>query len=386
MFINSEYKILKALYFHFPYCIHKCSYCDFYSIPEKKASNNFIDAVIKEIEIYSSKYDCNLETIFFGGGTPSLLSKKQFHKIVNEIYKRFSVAKNYEFTIESNPGAVDMENISFYREMGVNRISMGVQSFNEDELEFLERIHSPSEAEISFYKLRKTGFENINLDMIFSLPNQTEDKLLKTINKFIELNPEHISAYSLIYEKGTPLYKDLMRGEIHKLDDEEDSELYFLIVKELTNAGYLQYEVSNYSKPDKQCKHNLKYWNSENYLGIGPSAHGFIGKKRYWNYRSINKYISNLKRDELPTDGYELLKKTDFLYEKLFLKLRADGLNIKNFITEFNIKKDSIYKIIEELIKYNYCTYQDNILKLTSQGYFIGDEISLKFINNIDFS
>jgi oxygen-independent coproporphyrinogen-3 oxidase len=375
---------VKSLYFHFPYCIHKCSYCDFYSIAKRVASDDFIKAVLKEIEIYTRDGKPEIDSIFFGGGTPSLLSAEQFTLITDNIFDSFVIKDNYEFTVECNPGAVDIQNISVFKEKGVNRISMGVQSFNENELKFLERIHSPEEAVSSYYKIREAGIENISIDMIYAIPGQTHITLNETLDKAIELNPEHISAYSLIYEEGTPMYERLKDKNFEPIPDDIDSEFYELIVKKLSEAGYEQYEVSNFSKQGRVCRHNLKYWHSNEYYGLGPSAHGFLNKKRYWNVRSINNYIRLLNKNKLPVAGSEILRNKDIMYERIFLTLRADGLNINDFENEFKINKKQFKNKISEYESAGFLKTENDKIKLTSKGYFIGDEISLKLIEILD--
>lgn len=374
---------MKGLYFHFPYCIHKCSYCDFYSIAKSNASDEFINAVLKEIDFYSKNKNHKIDTVFFGGGTPSLLNSDQFNSIADKIYSSFDIADDYEFTVECNPGAVDMENIKLFKDRGVNRISMGIQSFNEKELEFLERIHSPEEAVNSYNIIRDAGFDNVSIDLMFAIPNQTKDILSDTLDKAIALNSEHISAYSLIYEPGTPMYYKYKKGEIKPLEQDLDTDLYELLVEKLTDAGFEQYEVSNYAKNGKMCRHNLKYWHSEEYFGLGPSAHGFLDGKRFWNIRSIKKYIDKLQNDEMPVEGFEILTKDDIMAEQIFLALRADGLNLPEFDKKFKFNKEIFYKLINEFIDQKLLDITDNIAKLSNKGYFLGDEISVKILKSL---
>ncbi len=279
-----------------------------------------------------------------------------------------------------------MKNISVFRQRGVNRISIGIQSFNQDELKFLERIHTPEEAVRSYHTVRNAGIDNVSIDLMFSIPNQTEKILNHTLDRAIELKPEHISAYSLIYEEGTPMYNLYKKGVIKALGNDADAALYNLIVKRLSEAGFKQYEVSNYAKNDKKCRHNLKYWESGEYFGFGPSAHGFTDKKRYWNVSSINNYIRLLKKGKLPLDGSEILTNNDKMYERIYLTLRAEGLDFKEFNKEFNINKKVFLKTIYEFEENELLKVVGDKIILTSKGYFLGDEISLKLIKILDKS
>lgn len=376
-----------GLYFHIPYCIHKCSYCDFYSLAKSKVSDDFVRALSKEIDLYISGFSQKpkIDTIFFGGGTPSLLIPNQMKQLTAKIYKNFDVADDCEFTIEANPGAIDRNNAIEYKELGVNRISMGIQSFDPDELAFLERIHSPEEAVNSFNIFRETGYDNINIDLIFAVPGQTKDSLNHTLEKAIKLQPDHISAYSLIYEPGTPLHYKIKKGKVKIQDQEEDSTLYDLLVNKLKFAGFEQYEVSNYARKDKKCRHNLKYWRSGEYFGFGPSAHSFIKNQRYGNIRKMKKYINLVNNGIKPVDNTEELSLKDKLYESLMLELRADGLDIDKFNKKFNLDILLICSTLINNMKSLELIYiENNFLKLTQKGYFLGDEISLKFISKLE--
>jgi len=374
-----------GIYIHYPYCIHKCSYCDFYSLEGKKSESDYLIAILKEIELRASNTEISADTIFFGGGTPSLMNPKLLEKILNQLQKYFKIDSKYEFTLECNPGTVDLQYFYDYKSLGVNRISFGVQSFNESELTFLERIHSSSDVAVAFDIARKVGFDNISLDLIFAIPGQTIETWANTIKQAISLEPNHISTYSLIYEEGTPLFTQLKNKKFTTQSEESDVSFYELAVNEYKNAGYEQYEVSNFAKDGKECKHNLKYWSSEEYYAFGPSAHGYVDGYRYANYRNIGKYLKNLKSEILPEESREKVALTEKIYERLYLELRAKGLDFKKFENDFNFNlfELSTY-LIQKLINDNYGSIENDKLKLTSIGYFIGDEITLKFMKIVD--
>ncbi len=375
-----------GLYIHFPYCIHKCSYCDFYSIENLNTRNKFSEFLAKEIDLRLAEYDKpTIKSIFFGGGTPSLMKPHQFEKMVESINRNFKLIENYEWTIECNPGTIDIKNLEFYKQLGANRLSFGVQSFNADELKFLERIHNVDDVYNSIEKARKLGFDNINIDLMFALPNQTEKSWTNTLNKAIELNTEHISCYSLIYEDGTPLNQQYLEGKVRKTDEDSDYRMYQIADEILTNAGYNHYEVSNYSKVDKECRHNQNYWEQGEYFSFGPSAHGYLSNKRYWNFRSNHKYFESLEKNELPTEDYEILNRDEIILERIYLELRAGGLDLKRFKNDFGIDLFRKINEIENLFFEDKIEiFNESLLKLNSDGFFAGDSITLEIINIID--
>lgn len=371
-----------GIYIHYPFCIHKCSYCDFYSIERLRDKNRFVDALLKEIDLRFISNDIKnieIDTIFFGGGTPSLMSGESLEKILEQLNRHVHFSPDCEFTLEMNPGTVDLKFLQQYKSLGVNRISFGVQSFVPEELKFLERIHSPDEVFKSVAAARDTGFQNINIDLMFALPPQTFDTWKFTIDRALSLNTEHISAYSLIYEPGTPLYAEYESGKIVPKSDHTDTDYYNYLVAELSSAGFQQYEVSNYAKNGNMCRHNLKYWHSEEYFAFGPSAHGFIGKRRYWNYRSNEKYFALTENNKIPEEGFEVLSLKDLIFERLFLELRADGLDLQKFKNDFGFNLlEKCGKELHLMQENKLLNFDNQKIALSSKGYFIGDSITLK--------
>ncbi|MBI2793719.1 MAG: radical SAM family heme chaperone HemW [Ignavibacteria bacterium] len=370
---------MTGYYVHIPFCEKKCSYCDFYSIESLDLVEAFVNTLIDEIRLRTSS--TKPDTIFFGGGTPSLLSPRQLERIIGEI-PNFDNA--YEVTLECNPGTVSLDKLIAYRSLGVNRLSFGVQSFVESELRFLTRIHTADEASQAMNLARSAGFTNVNVDLMFALPNQTVDTLQYSIDRALALEPDHISAYSLIYEPGTPLYKQLMKGEVSKQNEEVDAGMYAYIIDRLQRAGYCQYEVSNFAKADKQCKHNLVYWHGNDYLAVGPSAHGLVNRTRYWNHRSLATWTQKIRDGQLPQANEEALGRDERLTELLFLTLRADGIPANKISRDFNLdireilQPDLSYWISEGMI-----VDSNGVLRLTSNGYAVCDEITVKMLSKL---
>ncbi len=367
-----------ALYFHIPFCEHKCIYCDFYSIVKQDRCDEFSTAIIKELEYYSQLYNNQfyIKTIFFGGGTPSLLPINIFESIVNSIFKNFDVDENYEFTIEVNPNSAN-DKIQNYKSLGVNRISFGVQSFDNKDLEFITRIHNKNQAIKSVNQAYEAGFENISIDLIFNLPTQSLKTIKKNLEIAISLPIKHISYYSLILENGTQLYSQVVKGKVKLKDEKFDSKFYEYIIDFLASNGFIQYEVSNFAKAGYECIHNKAYWEYKDYIGIGPSAHSFINNERFWNYRNLSKYIERVNQKGNSIKSKEELTKNQNYVEYLMLSLRSDGLDLnklkgysynENKLEEFN-------KYLNEFIKLGLMVFVNEKYKLTKRGYPVADKI-----------
>jgi len=367
-----------ALYIHIPFCKHKCIYCDFYSIITTDNINPFLSALKKEIEYYAKEYSEGriITSIFFGGGTPSLIESDYLKEILEQINKYFTVSENVEITIETNPGTISLEKLKLFREIGFNRISIGVQSFNDNELKFLTRIHSKDEAIKTVYDAEKAGFENINIDLIFNLPKQTKKIWMSNLKQAVELPICHISAYSLILERGTILNKMVLDGKVTLQDTDYDADLYLSTIDFLYYKGFQQYEVSNFCKDDYECKHNNAYWHYQDYLSFGTASHSFIDGKRWWNFSSLTKYISEINNNGNAVRSIEVLTDDQKLNEYVMLALRSNGLNKSKFKKIFgnvwlNSKGNHFSKMIENNLIGDIC----GNLKLTKHGYAICDEI-----------
>ena len=346
-----------VIYVHIPFCVKKCYYCDFLSGPaDDETIDKYVKALINEIEYYGER--CGKEgtnvpvtSIFFGGGTPSLLDIGYMKTIMKRIEELFNIEENAEITIECNPGTANEEKLTTYRKLGINRISIGLQSANDNELRNIGRIHTYEQFLTIYNGARKAGFENINVDLMSALPNQTLESYKETLYKIVELNPEHISAYSLILEEGTRLFEQIealeQEGKNTGLPDEDtERNMYYETKRILEGNGYFRYEISNYAKKGKECKHNIAYWRREDYIGIGIGAASYMNGVRIKNICDINEYISiestpNSSEDKVET---EILTKEDKMAEFVFLGLRmVEGVSVKKFKEEFSVEFEDIY-------------------------------------------
>ena len=365
-----------GIYIHFPFCKIKCGYCDFYSITNQESSIPlFIDSLVKEIEIFFQENDVHnmqFDSIFLGGGTPSIIPAKYLEKIFLKLSDYIDINSLEEITIEANPGESPKNRLKEFRNLGINRISFGFQSLNNKLLRFLDRLHNSNDCIIAYNDARDSGFDNINTDMIFNIPGQTVETLINDLEVIMELSPEHISCYSLTVEKGTMLYNNVSKGKVKMPDEKLDYDMYKMVTSIIANSGYKQYETSNYAKNNKKCAHNLHYWNLDPYLAFGPSAHGYDGKKRWWNHKSLDKYILDIQNSKLPINNSEFLSTKDHYNEMVMNGLRTSiGINTKKLISLNNEANfDNIINKWPQLI------IEDDYLKLKNNDFMLLDEIT----------
>ncbi len=358
-----------GIYVHFPFCKSKCRYCDFNSSDKNWCmEDEYISALVNEIE--KSTYKDKVDTVFFGGGTPTAVKISNLIKVIEAVKSKFCL-DNAEFTVECNPATIDYEGFLKLKDAGVNRISIGLQSANDDELKFLGRIHTFDMFLKTYGDAKKAGFDNINVDLMFSLHQQTVDKWLYTLNKVIDLKPTHISAYSLIVEEGTPFY-DL---ELDLPDEETDREMYYGAVDLLKAKGYGHYEISNFALAGYECKHNVKYWKRENYLGFGCGASGMYNNVRYQNTYDVAEYIKN------NTVSEEVLTTEDAMAEHIFLGLRmVEGFNIEQFKSIYNVDFRKKYKEqIKRFTDLGLLEVGENC-RLTKEGLSVSNSVMCEFI------
>ncbi len=381
---------MSGIYLHIPFCERKCIYCDFYSVENLNRLSEFVELIIKEIEIFKSESDfvndTVFDTIYFGGGTPSLLEPSQFEKIFNVIFKNFKVSSDVEITVETNPGTVDKDKLAEFRKIGINRISFGVQSFFDDDLNFLGRIHTSEDA-INCVKFAfESGFENVNVDLIFGLPEQDKSKWIANLKKVLQLDVPHVSTYNLIVERGTPLYELVKTGKVKLPGDDEQAELYEITIEFFEDAGYRHYEVSNFAKEGFECRHNLKYWQYENYIGFGPSAHSFWVSKRWWNVANLEKYAKAINSNKLPIANFEILDDEKMIEEFIYLGLRSTGVDLKRFKDKFgfDLLSSDIIGEIDELKNLNFVNINENFISLTRKGFMLCDKIAVDIISKIN--
>jgi len=366
-----------GLYIHIPFCKVKCVYCDFYSITKKEDQIPlFTECLLKEInnyKHYAGKWE--FDTIFFGGGTPSLLPAKYLEQILQKLHDTFDTSNVQEITLEANPGEAPLQHLKDIRGLGVNRLSMGFQSFDDKILKVLGRLHQSKDCFKTFNNARKAGFDNISADMIFNIPELSTQKWNSDLTRLIELDPEHISAYSLTVEPSTKLFNLVKRKELLMPIESIDIEQFLLTNKILSDHGYSHYEISNYAKINRESKHNLHYWNLSPYLSFGPSSHSYDLEKRWWNVRSLEKYIESISNNKLPVENNEKLSRSDH-YNEIIL----NGLRLKNGINLSSLNKYS------DLVNLDYlntihkkwdCLYvSDNNIKLIDNGFLFVDEIT----------
>jgi oxygen-independent coproporphyrinogen-3 oxidase len=367
-----------ALYIHIPFCDHKCIYCDFYSIITEDNIQPFLNSVKKEIEYYSEYYSHNriFTSIFFGGGTPSLMKPKYLGEIINLLRTSYSVSDDAEITMETNPGTVDKNKLTDFLQIGINRISIGVQSFNNEELNFLTRIHDKQTAVDTINSVYEIGFKNISLDLIFNLPGQSKDKWKHNLETAVSLPINHISTYSLILERGTILNKMVLDRKVKIQNEDHDADLYELTIDYLLSKNFYQYEVSNFCKPGFECRHNNAYWRYKDYLSFGTSAHSFMSGKRWWNFSSLKKYISEIESKGNAVANFEILNDEQKLNEYVMLALRSKGIDLmelkNNFGSQWMIKN---YSYLKELNRNSLVNINEDFILLTQKGYAVCDEI-----------
>jgi len=368
-----------GIYIHYPFCISKCPFCDFYSKTDKALQGEYIDALINHIKLKQNKDYC-VDTVYFGGGTPSLLGGEDMKRIIFAIDKSFYLDKNAEITIEANPKTVDFEKLSAFYKAGVGRISFGVQSIHENELKRLGRLHSFADFSDNFNSARNAGFDNISVDFLYGIPEQNMESLYKTVEKIIELSPEHISFYGLKLEENTPFWRK--RDKLFLPDDDTQADMYEYIAKALKNAGYLHYEISNFAKCGYECRHNLKYWQSEEYLSFGAAAHSYFDGVRYSYKRDAALYIEKYACEEAIIDEKELLSPDDIEKEYIFLALRlGKGLSLSDYKAKFS--SDFLEKYDEILAKFTdggFMKGENGYVFLTEKGFLVANYILSEFV------
>lgn len=378
------------IYFHYPFCIKKCDYCDFVSTEyNKELSDFYLKSLIKELEIIkrdSSFLRFNISTIYFGGGSPDLIKGTLLTEIIENIHINFNVIENPEITLEVNPDHVKTKKIKAIREAGINRISLGVQSFSDRILRILGRKHTSVNAEDAISIIRDTGFENLSIDLIYGIPTQNFNEFKNDVHKAAGLKPEHISMYLLDLSEDVPLFKKIKRGDYPTIDENEVNNMYDHAVKVFSNNGLYRYEISNFAKENRQSRHNSAYWNFKPYLGIGLGAHSYFNNERHWNTKNFSKYSELINKNILPMEGKEILSERDQFNEKIMLGLRQEkGLDISELKIRFSKHLfDDFLSKLNELVIFpetkNCFIFKNNILFLKSFGILISDSLIGKLI------
>ncbi len=355
-----------GLYVHVPFCKTKCPYCDFYSITNLSMVEDWLGGLTKEAERYRSEWGF-FDTLYVGGGTPTTLSDTALASLFELLHKYFAFSSDAEITIEANPDDVTPEKLVLLKALGVNRVSVGVQSFNDNDLIFLKRRHSREGAIDALHLIHGAGFHNLGIDLMYCLPGQTEESWLENLREALAFHPTHISCYEMTIEKKTPFGRMAEKGRT----------FFLLTAKFLEENGFVHYEISNFSRGnDFRSRHNWKYWHHVPYLGLGPGAHSFQNGTRWWNYRSVKIYCEKLRQGLRPIEGSESLSHEQLRIEKLFLGLRTnDGVNIEDAFPEFGTNES-----LENVVKNNLFTVQRDRLIPTKEGFLMADRLPLLFL------
>lgn len=383
-----------GIYLHIPFCKSKCYYCDFISYCNEEYNiNSYIECMRKEIEFKASELykfaknnneNFEIDTMYIGGGTPSFIKEEYIIKLVNDVKKYFVVDKECEITIEVNPDSASLEKLTEYKNVGINRISIGLQTTKNELLKEIGRIHNYEQFKDAYNSIKSAGFTNINVDLMIGMPNQSIKDVEKSLQEVIKLEISHISVYSLILEKGTKLFEKVNNGELNLLDENLEREMYWNVKKRLEKEGFIHYEISNFAKKGMESKHNCNCWNQNEYLGIGVAAHSFFNSIRFSNTSDVEKYIKNVKENNIQKNQtiHEILNLEEKQKEFMILGLRKiEGVEIRKFKKKFGqnpiyIFKNQINKLAEE----NLIEVEGDFIRLTKNGLNLANIVWEEFI------
>ena len=374
-----------GIYIHIPFCKQACHYCDFHFSTSLKNKDRIISAIITEMKLRTNELSGTIQTIYFGGGTPSLLTSEELKRIIDAVYDSFSVAENPEITLEANPDDLSNEVLKHLAASPINRLSIGVQSFFEEDLKLMNRAHNAEEA-LKSIQLAKKYFDNISIDLIYGIPEMTNHRWLKNIEQALALDVPHLSCYALTVEPKTALERFIKKGIVPPVEDDVAQEHHALLVDRLETAGYENYEFSNFSKPGSYSQNNTAYWQGKPYLGIGPSAHSYDGNQRSWNVANNAKYLKSIEDGKLPLEREEL-SKTDKYNEYVMTRLRTkDGIILTEVKDYFGDKYlDYLLQQAKEYIASQHLFRNDTHLQVTKKGKFLSDGIAASlFLVNWD--
>ena len=368
------------LYLHIPFCVRKCAYCDFLSFPaEKEIQKQYVNCLIEEIRQFDLAEDYVVSTIFFGGGTPSVLEGSEIMRIMQAIRERFpDIREDAEITIECNPGTLTEEKLQIYQKAGINRLSLGLQSADQEELKLLGRIHTYNQFKENFYLARRIGFANINVDLMSALPGQSEESWQETLRFVCDLEPEHISAYSLIIEEGTPFAS----RTLNLPDEDAEYNMYEATAQILREYGFEQYEISNYAKKGRKCRHNVGYWIRQDYLGFGLGASSLYGKERFANTQDMKKYLENSRTPEKIREKEPPLTREDEMAEFMFLGLRMTrGISKAEFEWQFGSEIDAIYgDVLRKYKSMGLLLEENGRIFLSREGIHVSNSVMADFL------
>ena len=367
------------IYIHIPFCIRKCDYCDFLSGPSgPEEQADYVQALLREIQAVEEGEGRSVSSIFIGGGTPSVLDERLLGDILREIRNRFKMEEDAEITIEVNPGTANIGKLQAYREMGINRLSIGLQSPEDRELKILGRIHNYGQFLETYQEARTVGFDNINIDLMSAIPDQTYEGWVKNLRTAAELEPEHISAYSLIVEEGTPF----AARKLNLPDEDTEYNMYEATAQILKEYGFEQYEISNYARKGRECRHNVGYWTRQDYLGFGLGASSLYGKERFANTADMKKYLENRKNPEKIREKEPSLTREDEMAEFMFLGLRmTKGISKADFQRCFGCTIESVYgEVLEKYESMELLLEKDGRIFLSREGIHVSNSIMAEFL------
>jgi oxygen-independent coproporphyrinogen-3 oxidase len=375
---------LIGLYLHIPYCLHKCGYCDFnsHNINEAEMAS-YVRALLREMEYYAKRADNRtVATIFFGGGTPTTLPSLELARILKACQSKFQMLNGAEITLEANPATIPQSDLQQLLEAGFNRLSIGVQSFDPEELKRLERVHTVDEVYLTVERARQAGFDNLSLDLMFGLPGQTAERWQDNLQKAIDLQPEHISAYNLTIEPDTVFHKQQAQGQLKMPPDDFQRELFEITIDTLTQAGYLRYEVSNYAKPGRRCRHNMNYWMNGEFLGLGAGASSAFNGDRYKNVNLPSRYITQINESDIAIESRETPSLHQRMGESVMLGLRLrEGIHLPNFEQQFGISFREVFRdTIARLKETGLLEIRGGRAFLSREGWFLADSVIVEFI------
>ena len=368
---------MAGIYIHIPFCKRRCIYCDFFSTTQSEKKSAYVHALCRELEMRKDYLEGeDIETIYLGGGTPSQLLREELEEIFNHIYKVYPVKEDAEITLEANPDDLTPEYVAMLRQLPINRISMGIQTFQEETLKLLHRRHTAVQAIEAFRRCREAGFQNISIDLMYGLPGETLDNWIADLQQAIDLRPEHISAYHLIYEEGTVLWKLREQHQVEEADEDLSVSLFSTLIEQLSEAGYQHYEISNFCLPGLHSRHNSSYWTGKKYLGCGPSAHSFNGVSRQWNVASLESYMKGVEEGELDVEVEELdlyTRYNDFVLTSI---RTAWGMPLSKLRSDFG---GELYRYCMRMAKphleQGVLEIGEDVLRLTRKGIFVSDGI-----------
>ncbi|HQP57118.1 MAG TPA: radical SAM family heme chaperone HemW [Syntrophorhabdus sp.] len=373
--MNPQSDNMPGLYIHIPFCKTKCPYCDFYSVTNVDLAEEWLTAILKEMSHYSNIFG-TFDTLYLGGGTPTVLSNTVLVSLFRELRRHFNFHDDTEITVEANPNDITLEKLALFKLLGVNRLSIGAQSFNDEELLLLKRRHSVKGIEEALYCVNQAGFLNFGIDLIYGIPGQPMASWITSLQKALGFKPTHLSCYQLTIEQTTPFGKMLQEGNLQGIGEKQGKNFFLTTSRFLENNGFMHYEISNFSRKKRfRSRHNLKYWKHVPYLGLGPGAHSFLNGKRWWNVKSVKDYCYQLSQGLKPIQASESLSPEQLRLEKLFLGLRTnEGIKIDVAFPDYQTSAS-----LENMVKNRLITVRGDRLIPTKKGFLMADRLPLLF-------